>query len=144
MNAYEFLSRVQKLDRLIECKTEEVKQLREMATQVTQLGDGMPHAFGASDKIGNAVTKIVDAQAETNELVDKLIDCRQEIIDKIEQLPPCQYTVLHRRFVLLHKWREVAEELHYSEMQVHRIKKRAVRNLQKILDEEQSNDVMEC
>lgn len=135
MTAYDYLNTIRILDALIQSKLEEQQQLKELATQITQAGDGMPHAIGVSDKVGNTVSKLVDLQNDTAVLVEEYQNKRQEIIKILELLPPNQYAVLHKRFVLFKKWEEIADEMMYSERQVHRIRKRAIRLVQYILDE---------
>jgi DNA-directed RNA polymerase specialized sigma subunit len=128
-------------------KIDEAEQLRELAERITQAFDGMPHATGASDKIGNAVASWVDLANETAVLATTLEDIRQDVIKHIEMLPDEQYNILFCKFILkrknlynhrswYHSWEEVAEIVGYSESQVYRIKKKAIKNLQKILDDE--------
>lgn len=135
MTAYDYLNTIRILDALIQSKLEEQQQLKELATQITQAGDGLPHATGVSDKVGSTVSKLVDLQNDTAVLVEEYRNKRQEIIKVLELLPPNQYAVLHKRFVLFKKWEEIADEMMYSERQVHRIRKRAIRLVQYILDE---------
>ena len=135
MTAYDYLNTIRILDSLIQSKLEEQQQLKDLATQITQAGDGLPHAIGVSDKVGNTVSKLVDLQNDTAVLVEEYRNKRQEVIKILELLPPNQYAVLHKRFVLFKKWEEIADEMMYSERQVHRIRKRAIRLVQYILDE---------
>jgi DNA-directed RNA polymerase specialized sigma subunit len=147
MTAYEYLNQVKVLDSLIMNKTAEQEQLREMAEKITQANDGMPHGTGVSDKIGNAVSGLVDLQNETAVLVTTFKGILQDVIEHIEMLPEDQYNILHCKFIRkrkdlgnhrswYHSWEEVAEIVGYSESQVYRIKKKAMRNLQRILDGE--------
>ena len=147
MRAYDYLNQIIVLNTLIINKTAEQEQLREMAEKITQANDGMPHASGVSDKIGNAVSGLVDLQNETAVLVETFKSVLQDVVKHIEMLPEEQYKVIHAKFILKRKelgnhrswyysWEEVAELVGYSESQVYRIKKKAIRNLQKILDNE--------
>lgn len=146
MRAFDYLDQVKILDSLIMNKIAEQEQLREMAEKITQANDGMPHATGVSDKIGNAVAGLVDLSNEIAVLVATFKGILQDVTKTIEMLPEEQYRVIHCKFVLkrkelgnhrswYHSWEEVAEIVGYSESQVYRIKKKAMRNLQRILDE---------
>lgn len=146
VRAYDYLDQVKILDTLIFNKTAEQEQLRELAEKITQANDGMPHASGVSDKIGNAVSGLVDLQNETAVLVKTFKSVLQDVVKHIEMLPEEQYNILHCKFIRkrkelgnhrswYHSWEEVAEIVGYSESQVYRIRKKALRNLQKILDE---------
>ena len=147
MNAYEYLEQVKIADSNIDIKRAEERELWALATSVTQANDGMPHATGVSDKVGNIVHKIIKAREKTNAQSDIYIDIRDDVIRHIEMLPPKQYRVLHWLYVRKRdhrkknqSWyytrREVAENLGCSEQNIYNLQKRAVRNLQKILDSE--------
>lgn len=149
LNAYEFLEQVKNADAMIETKKAEERELWALATSMTQANDGMPHAPGVSDKVGNIIHKIIEAQDRTNQQIDRYIDIRADVIRHIEMLPPKQYTVLHWLYVRkrerrekgqpwYYTWREVAENLGCSEQNIYNTRKRAVRNLQKILDSEKN------
>jgi DNA-directed RNA polymerase specialized sigma subunit len=150
MNAVEFLEQVKDADAKIDSKRAEERELWVLATSVTQVNDGMPHATGVSDKIGNIIPKIIAAQARTNEQIDRYIDIRDDVIRHIEMLPSKQYKVLHWLYVRkrehrkknqswYYTWREVADNMGCSEQNLFNLRKRAVRNLQKILDSEEKN-----
>ena len=147
MNAYDYLLQVKNADSMIEAKMAEERELWALATSVTQANDGMPHAPGVSDKIGNIVPKILEARERTNEQIDRYIAIREDVIQHIEMLPPKQRSVLHWLYVKkrehrkknqswYYTWREVAENLGCTEQNISNIRKMAVKNLQKILDSE--------
>lgn len=147
MRAFDYLDQVKVLDSLIMNKTAEQEQLREMAEKITQANDGMPHGTGVSDKIGNAVSSLVDLQNEIAVLVVTFKGILEDVTKHIEMLPEEQYNIIHCKFIRkrkelgnhrswYHSWEEVAEIVGYSESQVYRIKKKAIRNLQRILDNE--------
>lgn len=152
MNVYEYLEQVKKADAMIDIKKAEERELWAIATSVTQANDGMPHAPGVSDKVGNIIHKIIEAKNRTNEQIGIYIAIRNDVIRHIEMLPQKQYMVLHWLYVRKreyreHKnqswyytWREVAENLGCSEQNVSNTRKRAVKNLQKILDSEKKQE----
>lgn len=148
MNAYDYLEQVKDADAKIEAKRAEERELWAIATSITQTNDGMPHASGVSDKVGNIIHKIIEAQNRTNEQIDRYIDIRDDVIRHIEMLPRKQYTVLHWLYVRkrerriknqswYYTWREVAENIGCTEQNLSNLRKRAVKNLQKILDSEE-------
>lgn len=147
MNAYDYLQQVKDADARIEEKQAELRELWSRATSVTQLTDGMPHAHGVSDKVGNATRKIATAREQTIALIDEYMDIREDVIRHIEMLPPKQRTVLHWLYVRkrekrrknqswYYTWRETAENIGCTEQNIDHIRKRAIKNLQKILDSE--------
>lgn len=147
MNAYDYLQQVKEANARIDEKKAELQELWSLATSVTQTSDGMPHAHGVSDKVGKATRKIVTAREKTIAQIDKYIDIRDDVIRHIEMLPPKQRTVLHWLYVRkketrgknqswYYTWSEIAENLGCSEQNISNTRKRAIRNLQKILDSE--------
>ena len=147
MDAYEYLEQVKDADARIDAKRAEERELWAIATSVTQSSDGMPHASGVSDKVGNIMHKILQAQQRTNQEIDRYIDIRDDVIRHIEMLQPKQYMVLHWLYVRkrdrreknqswYYTWREVAEYIGCTEQNLSNVRKRAVRNLQRILDSE--------
>ena len=151
MNVYEYLEQVKDADSKIDNKRAEERNLWAIATGTTQANDGMPHAPGVSDKVGNIMPKIIAAQKRTNAAIDRYIDIRDDVIRHIEMLPPKQYTALHWLYIRKrdHKeknqswyytWREVAENIGCTEQNLSKLRKRAVKNLQKILDSERKQE----
>lgn len=147
MKAYDYLEQVKEADAMIDSKRAEERELWALATSMTQANDGMPHATGVSDKVGNIMHKILEAQKRTNRQIGRYIEIRDDVIRHIEMLPLKQYMVLHWLYVRkrdhrsknqswYYTWREVAENLGCSEQNISNLRKRAVKNLQKILDSE--------
>lgn len=148
MQAVEYLSQAKRYDSLIENKRDEERELWALATSMTQKSDGMPHAAGEPDKMTNIVQKIINAQERTNALIDKYVAAKQDIIAHLEMLPRKQYDVLYWLYIkkrekrqkgqkLYYTWTECAENLGITEQSMGRTRKRAIKNLQKILDSEQ-------
>ena len=148
MQAVEYLAQVKRLDALIDNKREEELELWALATSMTSKGDGMPHASGDTDKMTNIVQKIINARERTNAIVDQYIEAKQDVIAHIEMLPRKQYEVLHWLYVKkrtkrergqkpYYTWSEVAENLGCSEESIRKTRRRAIKNLQIILDNEQ-------
>lgn len=147
MNVYEYLEQVKEADARIEEARAEERELMALATSITPNYYEMPHASGVSDKVGNIGDKIIIAQAKTNAVIDRYVDIRDDVIRHISMLPPKQRSVLHWMYVRKRehrepnqKWyytrREVAEHLGCTEQSIYRMRKRAAKNLQKILDSE--------
>lgn len=147
MNAYDYLQQVKDANATIDEKEAELQELWSLATSITQSSDGMPHAHGVSDKVGKTTQKIIKAREKIIAQIDKYIDIRDDVIRHIEMLPPKQRTVLHWLYVRkrekrgknqswYYTWSEVAENLGCSEQNISNTRKRAIKNLQKILDSE--------
>lgn len=151
MNAYEYLEQVKKADAMIEDKRAEERELWALATSMGGNLDGMPRGTDVSDKVGNIVQKIIEAQERTNAQIDRFLDIREDVIRHVEMLPPKQCRVLKWLYIMkreqrkknqswYYTWQEVAEILGCTEQNISNLRKRAVRNLQKILDSEAKVD----
>lgn len=134
MRAVVYLERIQKLDELIDAKILEYEDLLERATSMAPNMDGMPHAPGVSDKVGNGATRLAAKMEEIDLVTDTLIDYRDEALALLEQLPPLEYRVLHRFYVMYWTMDTIAQKMGKSERQCHRIKGNGLRRLQAMLD----------
>lgn len=148
MQAIEYLIQAKRLDSLIENKREEEMELWTLATSMTQASDGMPHGASDPDKMTGIIQKIITARERTNAIIDKYVDAKQDIINHLEMLPTKQYEVLYWLYIKkrekrehgqkwYYTWSEVAENLGCSEENIRKTRRRAIKNLQKILDSEQ-------
>lgn len=136
MKVEDWLNQVKKLDELINAKLQERDALYRLATDCTQILDGMPHEETGvpSQKMQNAVIKAVDLAREIDKLIDKYIDYKQEVVNTLEKLPDKEYAVLHRYYIRYMTWEQVAEDMGYSIMQIWRIKKKGLKNLENVIE----------
>lgn len=137
MNAQEWLEQVGKLDQLINAKLAERDRLKDMATDISPKPmDGMPfdNTGVVPRKMENAVVRLIDLANELNRLVDEYIDCKQKVVKALEQLPENEYGVLHRHYIRFMTWEQVAEDMGFCTVQVWRIKKKALKNLQNVIE----------
>lgn len=139
MKARETLENIKKLDELIVAKKEELQKVRELAVNTVGNSDGMPHAPGVSDKVGNLVVKLVSLQDDLNALIARYTDELAFIVRLIETLSAEEYGVLHRYYIRRMTLEKIAEDMNYSRIQVWRIKERGIFALNMIL-----NDTLKC
>jgi DNA-directed RNA polymerase specialized sigma24 family protein len=134
MDVIEWLSQIGKLNQMIDAKIAERDQIRLLATNTVGNLDGMPHAPGISDKVGNLAVKLVALDEEINALVDQYVDRRQEAIQMLERLPEREYGVLHRYYIRGMTWEQVADDMGYCTTQIWRIKKNGLKLLQDAIE----------
>ena len=99
MSNEEYLGMIEKLNLLISNKILEKEELYTITTKTTQANDGMPHATGTSDKVGNGAVKLVQKAQEIDATIDLFYDLKQEIIEQMQKLPADEYDVLYKSFV---------------------------------------------
>ena len=130
MSNEEYLGMIEKLNLLINNKILEKEELFTITTKTTQANDGMPHATGTSDKVGNGAVKLVQKAHEIDEMIDLFCDLKQEIIGQIQKLPVGEYNILYQSFVLRAALGTIADDLGMSLTQVKRERRNGINNLQ--------------
>lgn len=139
MKAAQYLGQILRLDAKINRKLAEKRQVMELVTKVTPSLTDMPRGGGGADKIGDAVARLCALEEEIDRIVDELIDARAEVLKLIGTLPDKEQQVLHGYYVQGLTIERIADNFKpvpKSSRQVSRIKSRAVKRVQAILDEE--------
>lgn len=129
MTNEEYLGMIEKLNLLITNKILEKEELFTIATKTTQDNDGMPHATGTSDKVGNSTVKIVEKEAEIDRVIDLFYDLKQEIIGQIQKLPAEEYDVLHKSFVQGIALSTIAEEKNKHVDTIKSVRRKGIANV---------------
>ncbi len=142
MRAKRYLQQIEKLDALIKNKMIERQQFFELATSTTaQFGGEHVSSSGNPQKMADAMNEYIDLEKEVKSRIDELIKKRQEILSVIEQLSPSEYDFLHSVYVQRMTLNEVADERGMSYSWATTLHGRALKSVQKILDEmERGND----
>lgn len=130
MTNEEYLGMIEKLNLLINNKILEKEELFTIATKTTQDNDGMPHATGTSDKVGNGTVKLLEKEAEIDRVIDLFFDLKTEIIGQIQKLPADEYDVLHKSFVQGISLVDIADEKGKSLTLIKKIRRTGICNIQ--------------
>lgn len=160
MKAQPFLEQIQKLDRMIENKRNERERWLMLAYNTT--AGAAPdtgvrvQTSGSKQRMADAVDRSLDIGTEITATIAKIYEARQQIIGVIEQLPVEEYDLLHKLYVgevitdkqgrkhfkyMTLKEAAAASEKSYST--VRGIKGSAVQKVQKIIDAQQIEPVVE-
>ena len=136
MNAKDYLLQIQKLDKLIENKLQEVAHWKAVATGTTVCSEGdRVQSSGSKQKMADAICRYMQMEDEINAAIDRLVDTKQEIIETIEQLSIDEYDLLHKIYVQKKELYEAAMEMDRSYRWATSVHGRALANVQKILNE---------
>lgn len=115
-DAKTYLRQVKLLDIHINNKLEELQRLKDLSFKITS--SLKPDVVGGSrnlDKIGDAVAKIVDMEAEINNAIDSYVDKKREITNIIEKVSdPDQLALLYKRYIHYETFEKIACELHMT------------------------------
>lgn len=137
MDAKSFLERAQKIMVMIENKQAERKWLLDFATNMTANADGEKVQSSGSNNKTAALDRRIDLESEIIKGdLEKLFAAKSEIIEVIEQLKsPVQYDALYLIYIQGYDFTEVAAKYNRSYSWATTIHGRALKNVQKILDE---------
>lgn len=136
MKAKEYLQQIRKLDKLIENKLIERQHWKELACSITSRQDSENvQSSKTPDKMAVAVGKYVDIEREIDGCIDVLYETKKDILNVIEQLETTEYDILHKVYVQYIDLTDVAIKLDRSYTSVTSTHGRALKNVQKILDE---------
>lgn len=136
MDAKQFLNQLKKLDKMIENKLAEKARWKTMATKTTaQIGGERVQSSGSKQKMADAVDSYLDIEREIDERIDKLVDTRQEVICVIEKLNTTEYDLLHKVYVQYLSLYDVADIYGKTYSWATTVHGRALKNVQKLLDE---------
>ena len=116
MDTREYLNQIQRYDKIIHNKREELAQLESLATGLSSFSyDEKVQTSRSQDKIGDLVAKIVDLQAEITDLTNEYVDKRTEIIRTIDSVAnPVLYDILFKKYVKGKSLDVIADDIGYS------------------------------
>ena len=136
MNAFEFLSRAYRLELQVQSKTQQISDLRAMASHVSAFMGNEPVSH-TRDVTGmqNTVAKIIEEEARLNQEIDQLVDAKQEISEVIAQVQDVNLRlILEKRYLLFEYWEKIAVDLGYSSRWIRDRHKMALRVVERILE----------
>lgn len=98
---------------------------------------GMPHGTGISKKTENKAIRLADKAKKWLDAEEQAQIKLEEITDFINGIPGVEGMVLYQRYVLLLGWREIAENLVYSESGIFKVRDRALAIAERKLADDQ-------
>ncbi len=135
MKAKEYLLQIKKYDRIIENAMQEIARYRNMAVYAGLAQDNTKvQTSKGSDRIGNAVSGYIDLERKLDLTIKKAYEAREDIIHTLEQLREKEYAVLYNIYVLSMNLYDVADACDKSYSWATSMHKKALDNLQRILD----------
>lgn len=132
MDTKTYLQQIERLDRKIQNKFAEIEQLKTMATSISVAQkDINVQTFSDKDRMGSAVSKIVDLESEANEIICEFLEKRSIIIHQIDGISDTNmYHILFNRYVMMKDLGTISVEMGYSFRQVCRIHGNALKEFE--------------
>lgn len=134
MDTKQYLSQIERLDKMIQNKLSEIYQLKTMACSVTVSNDSeRVQTSSDKDRLGSTVAKIVDLEKETDRLVDSFIDLKKETMLIIRMIKSERHReILFKKYLEQKSLYEIAEELGMTDRGCKKAHKRALEEFEKI------------
>lgn len=134
-DAKRFLQQVKLYDSKINSLLEELDNLKAMVLKITTtLKQDVVSSGGNQDKIGDAIAKIVDLEAEINAAVDGFVNKKKAVNDVLDMVyDPDQYAVLYKRYILYKRWEQIACDMTMTYRNVLYIHGRALQTVDRIM-----------
>lgn len=135
-SAKEFLSQVELCDIHIGNKLDELQHLKDMVLKITSAwkDDVTSGGSGNQDKMGDAVSKIIDMENEINSAVDNYVDKKKEVSAMLERIQdPDQVSVLYKRYFQYMTWEQIACDMHMTYRNVCYIHGKALQVVEELL-----------
>lgn len=143
MDTKQYLSQIERLDKMIQNKLSEIYQLKTMACSVTISNDSeRVQTSSDKDRLGSTVAKIVDLEKETDMLIDRFVDLKKEIMIIISMVKSERHReILSKKYLELKSIYEIAEELGITDRGCKKAHKKALDEFEKIKNTIYSIDI---
>lgn len=135
-DAKAYLKKVKLYDTHINNKLKELDRLKDMITKITStLKDDVVGGSRPQDKIGDAVSRIVDLQCEINMEIDHYVDLKQEVRTLVAEIGDSdQLDVIYKRYFLYETFEQIACEMHMTFRNVCYIHGKALETVEGLLN----------
>ena len=134
MTTKEYLSQISRLNRVIENKIVEIKQLKELyyGVKSATTAEERVQTSPDYDKIGTAYAKIDELERNLDESIDYYVDKKNEIIKQIDSMEDeTLYTILFSRYIEKKTFEKIATETTYCYRQITRLHGKALNEFEK-------------
>lgn len=138
MTTKQYLGQIERLNRMIENKMVESKQIRNMVCNISvPLDKERVQTSSNYDKLGDGVSKLVDIEKETDELVDKYVNTRRKIISQIDKMENRDfYLVLTYKFVQSLEFKDIFLKMGIAERTMYSIYGQALKEFESLYGKE--------
>ena len=102
----------------------------------TLASDGQPHGTGVSRQTENKAIRLADRAKEWLDAEEQAQIKLEEITEFLNKIPGIEGVVLYQRYVQLLGWKEIADNLIYSESGIFKVRERALAIAERMLNGE--------
>ena len=140
MTTKQYLGQINKLDKMIDDRIDDLEELRVLAMNVSgklPVAD-LVQTSGAKDRLERLIVRILDAEKELSIVVDNYIERKKTITKQIEDdcMTAEEYQILHMRYINGYRFPQILVELkkdnvYVSERSMYRIYGQAMKKFEK-------------
>lgn len=134
MNTKTYLSQIERVDKKIQNKLNELTQLRGLILSISlEIKEVNVQEFGEKDRLGASVAKLLDLEAELNNAIIEYNEKKNLIISQISSLPDTnQYNVLYGLFVDGKSQKELSVDLCRTVRWIQNVQKSGLRTFEQL------------
>ena len=134
MGSKEFLNKIRYIDMMINCKLEQVSELRSMLLPgAIRYDKDKVQTSNNADSISDTVSKIMELEEKINTDIDELVELKSVARDNIERMEnDVEKVILYKRYFNNESFENIAVECGYSWRHIHRLHGEALKNFDKI------------
>lgn len=132
MTTKEYLNQISRLNRMINNKLVEIKQLKDLACGISSINSGdRVQSSPDFDKIGSKMAKIDELEHALDQTIDQYVDLKNKIISQIDSMEDENvYNVLFSRYIEKKSFELIAIEMEYSWRQIIRLHGKALKQFE--------------
>ena len=101
---------------------------------------GMPHESGVSKRTESQAIRLADRAQEWLDAEEQAQIKLEEITEFLNKIPGIEGVVLYQRYVQLLGWKEIADNLIYSESGIFKVRERALAIAERMLNNDKEQD----
>ena len=134
MSSKEFLNKIRYIDMMINCKLEQVTELRSMLLPgAIRYDKDKVQTSNNADSISDTVSKIMELEEKINTDIDELVELKSVARENIERMEnDVEKVILYKRYFNNESFENIAVECGYSWRHIHRLHGEALKNFDKI------------
>lgn len=139
MDARSYMEQVQRINAMIKNKVQEAELWRHRATDISAtLNPAHVSSSNSPSKMEHIIVTYLDIEKDISQELKRLQERKKEVQELIEQLPAKEYDVLHQVYFQGVPLYEIADAFERSYSWVTSMHGRALKSVQKILDEKEN------
>lgn len=141
MTAREILRQSLKIKCKLDCRLEQVQDLKDLANRITPVFSGTPTVSNKClSKLESAIVNLQEQSEILGEDVVKYLKIRAEIADTIKAVvDDNERLILEYRYLTFRTWRKIAEAMNVSLPRVYQLHEQALNSFEKIYSAQKQN-----